>query len=100
LANAIAGKLVLPQHDVLGFYVAVNDSRDVRRFESHRYLNAHTQCFVQLHWTTPQTVAQRFALDEFSGDVVGVSGFADLVNGEDVRMIERQDRARFLFEAA
>ena len=72
----------------------------MRRFEGHRYLYRHTECFIELQWTTPQAMTQRFTVDVFSGDVVGVSGFADLENGENVWMIQCQNRARFLFEAA
>ena len=78
----------------------MNDSSRVRRFESHRYLNADAKCFIELQWTTPKTVPQRLALDVFGGDVVVVSSLADFVNREDVRVIERQNRARFLFETA
>ncbi len=45
-------------------------------------------------------MTQRFTLDVFSCDVVGVCGFADLENGENVWMIQCQNRARFLFETA
>ena len=83
---------VLPQE------LTRSESR-LRRFERHRYLDADAECFVELHWTTPETVAQRFAFDVFGGDVVCVGCLTDLVDGENVRMIERQDRAGFLFEA-
>src|SRR6185436_2265445 len=97
LYEAIAHKLVLPQHDVLGFYIAVNDAFGVRRFESHGHLNTDAKHLVKLHWTTPETVTQRFAFDVLGGDVIAVGSLADLVNGEDVWMIERENSASFLF---
>src|SRR6185369_13007811 len=66
----------------------------------HRHLNPDAEHLVELQWTTPETVAQRFAFDVFSGDVIAVGSLTDLVNREDVWVIERQNRACFLFEAA
>ena len=45
-------------------------------------------------------LAQRLALDELGDDEVRAVDFADLVNGEDVRMVERRGRPRLLLEAA
>ena len=58
------------------------------------------ECFVELQWTTPETMTQSFAFDVFGGDVVTVVRLADLEDGKNVRMIEREDRACFLFETA
>ncbi len=78
----------------------MNDACRMRRFECHGHLNAGAERFVKLHWTTPETVPQRFAFDVFGGDVIAAVSLANLVNGEDVWMIERENRACFLFETA
>src|SRR5581483_8886652 len=54
--------------------------------------------FVQRQWRMRQTIAQRFAFDELSRNGVGRSGLQDFINGDDVWMIQRGRRARFLFE--
>jgi hypothetical protein len=70
----------------------------VSGFERHGHLEHDAERFIELEWTTPETVTQSFALDVFGGDVVAAGGFTDFENGKNVRMIEREDRARFLFE--
>ena len=47
-----------------------------------------------------EPLAQRLALDELGGDEVEPVDLADLVDGDDVRVVERGGGARFLREAA
>src|SRR6185295_18691374 len=42
----ISSKPVFTQHNVLGFYVAMNDSSSVRRFKRHRDLNPNAENFI------------------------------------------------------
>ena len=71
----------------------------MRCFEGHRDLYCDANRLVELQWTTPETMTQRLAFDVFGGDVVAVVGFANLEDGQDVRMIEGQDCARLLLDA-
>ena len=48
---------------------------------------------------TRQPLPQRFAFDQLARDIVRRVILTDLVNGQDVRMIERDDRLRFLFKS-
>ena len=98
--EAIAHEAILPQHDVLGFDVAVNDAGGVRGFERHRDLDRDAESFVEFQRLAPETVAQRFAFDVFRGDVILISRFANLVDSEYIGVVQRQDGARFLFETA
>src|SRR5438105_15850244 len=45
-----------------------------------------------------ETFTQRLAFDQFTGDVMNRVILADLVNREDIRMIKRNDRVRFLLK--
>ena len=91
---------VRPQHDVLRLDVAMDNAGFVGGRERSRDLDRHVDRFICFHRRARQTLAQRLAVDQFTGNVVSRMIFADLVNGQDVWMIERNDRARFLFETA
>src|SRR5262249_20769954 len=47
-----------------------------------------------------QTLPQRFALDKLGDEYMRRVGFENLVNRDDVRMVQRRRRPRFLFKAA
>ena len=100
LHEAIANELVLPQHYVFGLDVAMHDAGGVCCLERHCYLNADAERFIEFHWTTQNTVTQRFAFDVFGRDVVAAFGLADFINSENVWMVERENRAGFLFETS
>ena len=53
---------VRPEHDVLRFDVAMNNSRVVRGGERTRYLDGDVNSFTQLHPSVHQTFAKRLAL--------------------------------------
>ena len=55
--------------------------------------------FLRFHRPALQTLTQRLAVDQFAGNVVSRAILADLVNRQDIWMIKRDDRARFLFES-
>ena len=71
----------------------------VRCSQCARYLYADIQRFMNSHGRAPQALAQRLAFDQLGGDVMRVFRLPDLINGDDVRMIQRQDGASLLLEA-
>lgn len=95
---------VVPQHDVLGFDVAVRDAGAVGGHERAADLHRNFDRFCNRQSSTGQMLSQRLPSDEFHRDEVGFAGFGphltDLVDCQDVRMVERANRARLLLEAA
>jgi hypothetical protein len=65
---------------------------DERTGHLDRYING----FLRFHRLALQTLAQRFAVDQITRDIVSRAIFADLVDCQDIWMIKRDDRARFL----
>ena len=66
----------------------MHDTRFMRGAKSVSGLDRDIQRLVELHPPICQALAQRFAIDVFSGDEAAAIGFSDLVNGENVRMIQ------------
>ena len=58
------------------------------------------QDLVEIHRRPAQPRVERFTLDVLHRDVRAAVGFADLVHGADVRVIERRGRARLSQQAA
>ena len=50
--------------------------------------------------TRGQPCTQRLSVDVLRGDEIHVSDMADVVNGQDVRMVQRRNRARLLLKSA
>jgi hypothetical protein len=46
-----------------------------------------------------ESIGQGFAFEVFEDEVVTVAVTTDIVDGADVRIVERRNRARFVFEA-
>ena len=46
-----------------------------------------------------EQLAEGFSLDELHGDVEGAVGLADVVDGQDVRVVQRRGGTGFLLEA-
>ena len=66
--------------------------------ERARHLDGDVNSFTQLHSSAHQTLTQRFAFDQFTGDVVNRVILADLVNRQDIWMIQPDYRVRFLLK--
>ena len=88
-----------PHHDVFGFDVAVDDAGFVRGGERLGDLFGDVQHVAHRHLAVFDLFAQRQALDEFGGDEMLLAGMADLIDGDDVRMIERAGDFGLLLEA-
>src|SRR5207244_1687717 len=91
---------VTPQHYVFGLDVPMNDPGGMRSGERGSDLRSDMDGRGGRQLRAIDSLAQRFAFDEFGGDEMLAVAFADFVNGDDVGMIERGGRARFLLEAA
>src|SRR5262249_234520 len=90
---------VRPEHDVLRFNIAMDNSRLMCGGERTRHLDGDINSFTQLHSSAHQTLTQRLAFDQFAGYVINCVILADLVNGQDIWMIEPYYCVRFLLKA-
>src|SRR5688572_24071967 len=71
----------------------------MRRSERGADLDRYLERVPRLQSAARQRRSQCFALDQLAGDVVHAVRFADVVDGDDVRMIQRQHGTRLLEEA-
>ena len=84
------------QKDIRRFDVAMNDSGGVRRRERVGQCNRRLQQNGKVERALAQPLLERFALEELHDDERLVfRRFADVVDGADVRMVQRGDRPRF-----
>ena len=91
---AIAG-----DEKVLRLEIAMNDVALVRGGQSAGDLGGVIERLPRRHGALPDARAQRLALQQFGDDVVEPAFVADIVDGQDVRMVEHARGARFLLEA-
>src|SRR5262245_18950283 len=77
----------------------MRNSGGVRFGQGAGDLNADTQRLTQ--WRRPafQTPVQRLSVNKFLRNEMDIVDLIYLENGDDVRMVERRGRARFLLEA-
>ena len=92
-------RAAVDQKNVGGLDVAVDDAFGVRRIKAAGNLNADLQQFRQLDAALGDAVLESLALQQFHGDERTAFEFADVVNGADVRMVERRCGARLAVEA-
>ena len=84
---------------VVGLHVAVDDALVVRRGKPLRSLTRVLDRLARRQRPSAHSTAERFPFEQF-GDDERRSGFgADIVNGQDVRVIELSGGARLLLEA-
>jgi hypothetical protein len=91
---------IRPQHHIFGLDVAVDDAGGMGGNQGCGSLDGNVERFGNRKRLLTQALSQSLAFDEFGTDEVGLSHLSDFINGDDVRMIERGGRARFLFKAA
>ena len=77
----------------------MDDAFFVRRGQAARDLDARTRRPCGRQGAAPPALAQRLALEQLRHDVRRAAHAADVVHREDVGMIERRGRPRFLLEA-
>jgi hypothetical protein len=85
---------------VLGFDVPVDDSLVVCRRKPARNLNRVISGAVDRECTAIEVPAKRVAFEQFGNQIRRAFMRADVEYGEDVWMVERRCRTRFLFEPA
>src|SRR4029453_10897754 len=84
----------------LGFNTPTPDPRCVPRRQGSRHLLRHIQRFPDFHPGAGQVLAERFAFDVFRSDEVVTLVLADLMDGEDIRMIQAGGGLRLTLETA
>ena len=78
----------------------MHDADGVRRREAVRDLDGVVDGFARGKRAAVQRLAQRLAVEELGHDVRRAVGVADVVDGKDVRVIQRRCGACFLLEAS
>ena len=86
--------------EILRFQIAMDDVPLVRGGEPASDLRRVIERLARRYRTLPNPRAQRFAFEQLRNDVVESAFVADVVDGQDVRMVEHAGRARFLLETA
>ncbi len=80
---------IAANHHVLGFQVAMDDAGGVRCRQRAADLQRDVERFRHVDPARGKPFAQRLPVDVFRGDEMHVSLAADVVNGQDVRMVQR-----------
>ena len=76
----------------------MDDARLMRAVEGARNLDPARQCFVERQRATSQARRQRLALEHLQHQKVDAGLGADIVDGADVRVVERGNGARLALE--
>ena len=90
---------VARDEQVVGLHVAVDDALVVRGGEPLGDLPRVVDRLARRQRAAVQTAAQRLALEQLGDDVRRAGVPADVVDGQDVRVIELPGGARLLLEA-
>jgi hypothetical protein len=92
------GKPVAGHHHVLRFEVAMDDACGMGLGEALCDLMSQLHRAAQRHRVLGQDRSNSVSIDPFRCEVGGVAFAADVVDREDVRVVQRRGRARFLLE--
>ena len=88
------------QHHVAGLQVAMRDAGTVCAIERLADLNRDRQRLVHRQRSgSTDAVGERLAFEELEHQVVEIAVAADVVNGADVRIVQRGNGARLFLEA-
>ncbi len=90
---------VSTNHHVFRLHIAMHDAFLVRGGNPCRGLRSDVQQRVQREGAVVHRLAERLAFDQLARDVIHAVGLADVIDGDDIRMIQREHRARFLQKA-
>src|SRR6185503_17743617 len=89
---------IVPQHQVFGLDVAMNDSSRMSHRECARSLRTDARDF-RYRWGFRAKLTERASFDELHCDEVTRRRLTDFVNGYDVRVIESRSSACFANES-
>jgi hypothetical protein len=90
---------VFGEEEVLGFQVPVYDALGMSRGEPAGGLHRVVNRFTRRDGSPAQAVAQCFAFEQFFDDVDRPVFATDIVNGDDIRVVQRARGAGLLLEA-
>jgi hypothetical protein len=77
----------------------VNDPPDVRSFETVSHPERHHENLLYAHPLPDDPLFQRLAFEQLHGDEMPAFVLVDVVDGADVRVIQRRGRLGLPFEA-
>ena len=87
------------EHDIVGLDIAVNDPLLVGGLKSPGQLDGQVQSLGQVEGAGAKKLPQVRAVDKLHGDEEPSVGFADLMDGGDMRMVQGGRGLRFPLEA-
>src|ERR1019366_7398093 len=93
------GGAVHGNHEVVRFQIAMNDTDLVRPRQRVGNLCRDGDCLAEWNGTGREQLTHRLATNQFHGDEVRVVNATELVNGDDVRVIERGRGTGFQLKA-
>ena len=93
------GVAVFRQEQVFGLQIAMNNSLFMRRRKSLRNLYPVIDDLPNRQRTALQSLAQRFAFQQFRNQVRRTLVDSHLVHGQNIRMIQGGSRTRLLLES-
>ena len=89
------GQAVRANHHVVRFDIAMHDPRGMRLVQRRGNLSCDIENEPVIERLRSLELGQRLPVDELGGDEMRAFRFADLVNRDDVRMIQRRRRPGF-----
>jgi hypothetical protein len=98
--ESVTHKTIMSKHDVFGFDIAMHNAFGMRRFQSHCYLNCHTQRFINVERIQPKAMPQGLTFNKLRSYVMRRIDGSDFEDSENVGMIERQHCPGFLLESS
>jgi hypothetical protein len=87
------------QDDVGRFQISMDDACSVRPGQSSRDLNGNANRLLDRQRTLLETRGEGVAFQVFEDEKIGVAVAPEIVQGTDIRMIERGHRSRLALEA-
>ena len=94
------GVSILPDQDVVRLNIAMHDARGVGGRQTVGHSHQHLHDLPPGAFFRAGPILQRAAINELSDQILAAIKIASVMNGENMRMIERRHRLRLALEAA